>query len=932
MRFQACTIITRSYLAQARVLYGSFRKFHPEARFSALVFDAQRGAVDEAFEVFLLEDIGLPAGEETRMPMLYGITELATALKPWFFRHLLAGEPTPLLYFDPDIEIFAPVERLAQLAQEHCLVTTPHTTRPMSRGEVRPNETDILGAGAYNLGFLGLNPACDHFLDWWSERLLREAMIDPPNMRFTDQRWMDFAPGYFDTCILKDETCNIAYWNADSRPLRWTGARYEVNAQPLCFFHFSGFDPEKPHLLSVHQQSNPRTRLSEHPALARLCREYTQKLEAAGYPGWKEFSYRFDTAPGGLRITTPMRLAYRVALRKHEETGAPAPPNPFLEPAAFVAWLNEPLYPRRCPEITRYFWAIHQARPDLQAAFPNVKSTHHRAYYQWVREEGREQLGIPDQLMPRPDAIESIAMNSEESPASKRGVTLIGYLRAEVGTGEAGRLMAAAVEACGERNSHHILPTCSRQNHPWNGAALGSAAHYDTNLFCMNADQMAGFAEKVGPEFFNKRYNIGLWFWEAEIFPPHMHAGFNFLNEVWVTSEFTREAIAKVSRIPVFKIPQPLNIDGPQQAASLEPPLDLPDRFIFLFSFDFFSVVERKNPLGLIEAFQRAFVPGEGPVLLIKSINGHHNVAELERLHYARAGREDIIIHDGYLSHDQRDALVAACHCYVSLHRAEGFGLTIAEAMLQEKPAIATAYSGNLEFMTEANSFLCGYDLRPIGDGYDPYPSSARWAEPRLNEAVDLLRFVYKNPEEAKLRAKRGRADLASRHEPETAGKFIKKRLSQLRETAPTPVGFSMPAPERPAVSRVRSACEQGIDVRRTIPSLLTWIFRGPRRAMKRFLRDYDQHNRQIGLWTVDAISEIDRQLGRDRASLSKRVAAQEDDIHFLKQELKEARERLADLENPMAGRRPTVRLAPTVALHEERNEDPQFPEENGAA
>ena len=102
----------------------------------------------------------------------------------------------------------------------------------------------ILAAGAYNLGFLGLNLDCELFLTWWSERLLREAMIDVARMRFTDQRWMDFAPGYFDAFILKDETCNVAYWNGDTRPLRWTGSGYETNGKPLCFFHFSGFDPD----------------------------------------------------------------------------------------------------------------------------------------------------------------------------------------------------------------------------------------------------------------------------------------------------------------------------------------------------------------------------------------------------------------------------------------------------------------------------------------------------------------------------------------------------------------------------------------------------------------------------------------------------------------------------------------------------------------
>jgi len=262
MPFQACSIIACNYLAHARVLHRSLRKFHPDVRFTVLVIDGAGRRFDEPFETIGLEQIGLPAGEQARMSMLYGVTELATAVKPWFFRHLFCRERTELLYFDPDIQFFSPIDRIARLAREHCLVLTPHTTRPMSRGNVKPNETDILGAGAYNLGFLGLNPDCGPFLDWWSERLLREALIDFANMRFTDQRWMDFAPGYFDAFILKDETCNVAYWNADSRPLSWTGDRYEVNGEPLCFFHFSGFKPENPHLLSVHQGATPRTRFS----------------------------------------------------------------------------------------------------------------------------------------------------------------------------------------------------------------------------------------------------------------------------------------------------------------------------------------------------------------------------------------------------------------------------------------------------------------------------------------------------------------------------------------------------------------------------------------------------------------------------------------------------------------------------------------------
>ncbi len=906
MRFQVCTIITRSYLPQARVLYDSFRRFHPDIPFHALVFDARPGEVDEPFNILHLDDIGLPAGEEKRMPMLYNVTELATAIKPWFFRQLLSRKKTGLLYFDPDIEIFAPVDHLADLTSKHCLVLTPHTTRPMSRdANVKPNETDILSAGTYNLGFLGLNPDCGTFLDWWSERLLREAVIDIPNMRFTDQRWMDFAPGYFETHILRDETCNVAYWNADSRQLTWTGVRYEVNGQPLCFFHFSGFKPEKPHLLSFHQHHLPRTRLSQHPALTRLCQEYAAKLASAGYDQLGHSPYGWGKLPNGMSITPPMRIAYRLAVREQEEKGAPSPPLGFDDPDAFIAWLNEPFHPRQSPEITRFMGAIFLDRRDIRNAFPIVPGRDSGDYYHWLRTAGRDVLQIPDELFPaRSTDTEPTLANETVQPS--RGITLTGYLRAEAGTGEAARLVAKAVEAAGEKLMTQIWTDApSRQNHPWANGSTELHHDYDTNLICINADQLPKFAAEVGPRFFQNRYNIGIWFWEVEVFPQKMWNAFDYVQEVWVASDFVRDAIANSSSIPVVTVPLPLNINAPRPVVPSRAALKLPDGFMFLFCFDFFSVAERKNPVGAIEAFKRAFAPGEGPILVIKSINGSENLAELERLHYARGDRADIIIRDGYLSATERDELMAACDCYVSLHRSEGFGLTIAEAMLLEKPAIATRYSGNLQFMNDGNSFLCGYNLRPVGGDCSPYPADANWADPNVSEAAQLMRLVYQDPGEAQRRAKQARRDLLERHDPSVAGEFMKDRLSALRQNPPP---FAAPVPsasERPAMKGVRSELEHGVDVRGTVPSLLTWILKGPRRAMKRFLTAYDQHLRRIGLITLDAVKEVDVESFRERTAIQRRLDAQENELNTMRQELRNAQQRVAAMEREL-GKNPS--------------------------
>src|SRR5262249_52403809 len=155
--------------------------------------------------------------------------------------------------------------------------------------------------------------------------------------------------------------------------------------------------------------------------------------------------------------------------------------------------------------------------------------------------------------------------------------------------------------------------------------------------------------------------------------------------------------------------------------------LRLPPGFMFLFVFDLFSIVERKNPFGLITAFTRAFQPGEGPILVIKTINGHLRLNDLERVRAAAAGRPDIAIVDEYYTAQQKNALLGICDCYVSLHRSEGFGLTMAEAMGLEKPVIATGYSGNVDFMTPHNSFLVDYVTGSVPAGCAPYPVGSAW-------------------------------------------------------------------------------------------------------------------------------------------------------------------------------------------------------------
>jgi glycosyltransferase involved in cell wall biosynthesis len=198
--------------------------------------------------------------------------------------------------------------------------------------------------------------------------------------------------------------------------------------------------------------------------------------------------------------------------------------------------------------------------------------------------------------------------------------------------------------------------------------------------------------------------------------------------------------------------------------------------------FDYLSTIERKNPLGAIEAYRRAFGPGDGCELFLKSVNGRHRADRRAEVEAAAEGRPDIVLCDRAVSAQERDELVATCDVYLSLHRSEGFGLTLAEAMAACKPVVATAFGGNTDFMTAANSYLVGYEPRLVGDGVEHYPAGATWAEPDVAQAAIQLRAVFDDRMRAQARAERGRSDVEAMLAPQVVGASMRDHLEALQD------------------------------------------------------------------------------------------------------------------------------------------------------
>jgi glycosyltransferase involved in cell wall biosynthesis len=440
------------------------------------------------------------------------------------------------------------------------------------------------------------------------------------------------------------------------------------------------------------------------------------------------------------------------------------------------------------------------------------------------------------------------------APHPQPGINLVGFLDAESGLGEIARRLAEAVRTSDVPLSAISYRGTKRRQHHSHGLALGDEAPYDTNVVCLNPGHLPGFVADVGADFFARRYGIGVWFWETDRFRAAERSAVRHFDELWVASDYVRDAIAGAVDVPVVSMPVPM--EPPTGPFRTRAELDLPERFTFLFVFDFWSE-ERKNPVAVVEAFTRAFSPGEGPTLVVKSIHGDSKAKKLEKLRAVAADRSDVVVRDGYVSALERDSYLAACDCYVSLHRSEGLGLTMAEAMALGKPVIATGYSGNLEFMDEANSYLVPYDVVDVPASWWGHAPGATWAEPDVDAAARLMRRAWEHPDEAGALGERARGALRERFSTGRTVEVVERRLEEIRTRGAIAARASA-HDARVAIVEASQALERDIGAsladasRRTPISLL-------RRLLHRALWPYLEDQRRLETSVLDAVTSLQR-------------------------------------------------------------------------
>lgn len=275
-----------------------------------------------------------------------------------------------------------------------------------------------------------------------------------------------------------------------------------------------------------------------------------------------------------------------------------------------------------------------------------------------------------------------------------------------------------------------------------------------------------------------RTYRIAYWYWEFDSIPDAWLESAKQVDEVWTATEFIARGLRERLNLPVRTLFPGVRLTPFEVRKRSDFGLD-EDRYTFLFTFHMVSVMERKNPLGLIRAFRAAFREDDKVSLVLKTSFGDRHPAELQKLRDAAAGANIKVI-DQVLSPDEVLSLMHACDAYVSLHRSEGLGLTMAEAMLMGKPVIATNFSGNVDFMDDGNSLLVPYELVKLGKPIPPYGADLEWAEPSVEHAARFMRRLYDDQAWGRELGARAKTSAETNLSLEAAGRRIKARLEEI--------------------------------------------------------------------------------------------------------------------------------------------------------
>ncbi|CCH27402.1 glycosyltransferase family 4 protein [Actinosynnema sp. NPDC047251] len=750
-RVAGCAVVVGGPGA-ASALARSYLEHHPDHGFVVLVADAWEDAGElPGVTVLAARDLGVPAQEYLRAATCATADELARFAAPLLVRRLLDAHDL-VVHFGSDSLVLG---RLPDFPAGLTLV--PRLLGPLPDDGRHPREV-----GGFTENLVAVGRDAKAFVDFWADRARADLVAQTP------RGWVGDAAALFAHHVARDPGLGVA-----------AGNLHEREPSRALVVDFTGH--EDPWLTAP---GHDRVLLSEHPEWRRIYDLHTPVTTRSA----------FDAFPDGEPINDVMRAVYKAALRVEpdplDDTPVIPPPHAF-DGTAFRDWLTSPATPaQRTTGMNRLLHGLWLSRVDLQVAFPRPLDPADSGFRDWCGRHGVHE-GVPVWALPTPPV-------EPAGPTRAFGVNVAGYHTAELGIGEMGRVMLDVVAAAGVPHVSVVDEHSVKGNVRTGVAAPDSVGRptYPVSLITVNGDFTRSLLE-ADPEVGHGRYRIGLWAWELADFPPTMHH-FDLVDEVWTVSDFVRRAIEPHSPVPVRTVPVPVVERGLVRTAPREPG----ETTGFLFAFDYNSTAQRKNPWGVVTAFQRAF-PGRTDVkLVVKSTNSHLHTRAAERLRLLVADDPRITLVERYLTAGELAELYASSHAYVSLHRSEGFGLTVAEAMMRGLAVVSTDYGGTTEFVNASVGWPIPHGMSVVGPGWLPYQADAHWAEPDLDAAARALREIADDPLEAHRRGLAAREHLLRTRSFDVAAAWLHTRLDAAHRTwlarnTPPP-----PPPPRPPLVR----------------------------------------------------------------------------------------------------------------------------------
>jgi len=363
----------------------------------------------------------------------------------------------------------------------------------------------------------------------------------------------------------------------------------------------------------------------------------------------------------------------------------------------------------------------------------------------------------------------------------KLGVNLVGYFRADLGIGESVRCAARAADAAGLPAAlvDLKLPCKNPLTDTTFAARLQPDNPHPVNIVHVDPPGMRDLDHHHGAGFRRGKVTIGYWAWELPDFPDAWVPFSDYCEEVWAPSEFAAAAMREKLPVPVLAMPHAISFAAP--AGDGRARFGLPrDAFLFLFLYDLNSYSERKNPAAVLEAFRLAGLAGRGAALVIKVHNAAGNPADFARLQAAAAALPGTVLITETLSRADLSLLEAACDCFVSLHRAEGFGLAVAECMHLGKPVISTDWSATAEFVDATNGCPVRARLVALDRNHGPYAKGQVWADPDPAHAAEWMQKLHADRALAARLGAAARTTIATRFAPAVIGARYRRRLEAL--------------------------------------------------------------------------------------------------------------------------------------------------------